>query len=87
MEWIGYIAAVAASIWVYRDAKSRYSSHPGLWAFGVLMVLIVFLPLYLWFRPKKPCTAISKHCPHCAKPYEGTPNFCPTCGQTLKSEE
>lgn len=84
MEWIGYLAAVAAAIWVYRDAKERKSSSPWLWSLGVLLVLVVFFPLYLIFRPKKRNTDEPVVCPHCNKTVEGSPPFCPACGQILK---
>lgn len=83
MEWIGYLAAVIASIWVYRDAKKRESKSPWLWALGVLAVLIVFFPLYLIFRPKKKIIAEPVPCPHCGKLVEGKPPFCSACGQIL----
>ena len=42
-------------LWVYRDAARRYQSltMPLLWAIAVFLALIVFLPLYLMFRPPK----------------------------------
>ena len=50
---IGLMIAGGVAYWVYTDAKKRESSHPILWSLGVLLLLIVFLPLYLIFRPKK----------------------------------
>lgn len=85
MEWIGYLAAVIAAIWVHRDAKARGSKHPWLWAFGVLMILVVFLPLYLIFRPKKKTAGEPDAvCTGCGKPIEGNYPFCPACGQIRK---
>lgn len=80
-EWVGYVAAMIAAVWVYRDAKQRESKRPLLWAIGVLGVLIVFLPLYLIFRPRKKTAPIP--CPHCGKMTEGKTPFCPDCGQIL----
>lgn len=46
---------VPVCLWVYRDARARYPgpAKPLLWALLVFMVLIVFLPLYLFLRPPK----------------------------------
>jgi hypothetical protein len=46
---------VPVCAWVYRDARSRYPGPgmPLLWAALVFLVLIVFLPLYLFVRPPK----------------------------------
>lgn len=52
---IGIIIVLLIGIWVYKDAQKRYpknSSAPGFWTLGVWLLLIVFLPLYLIFRPK-----------------------------------
>jgi len=85
VEWIGYLLAVVAAIWVHRDAKARASKHPWLWAFGVLMILIVFLPLYLIFRPKKKAAGeLVPTCSSCGKTIEGDYPFCPACGQIRK---
>ena len=72
------------SAWVYSDAKSRGSRSPALWAFWVLLIMIIFLPLYLAMRPVK--IATSKQpilCPHCGKYYEPPVKFCPNCGHEL----
>jgi uncharacterized membrane protein len=41
--------------WVFRDARKRYNGLglPLLWVILVFLVLIVFLPLYLFIRPPK----------------------------------
>lgn len=46
---------VPVCVWVFRDARSRYPGPglPLLWAALVFLVLIVFLPLYLFIRPPK----------------------------------
>jgi cbb3-type cytochrome oxidase subunit 3/predicted nucleic acid-binding Zn ribbon protein len=52
---IGFIVAILAGVWVYKDAEKRYpeeSSAPGHWSLGTILLLIVFLPLYLIFRPR-----------------------------------
>ena len=40
-------APVFAAVWVYWDARSRGMHNAGAWAFGVLLVIVAFLPLYL----------------------------------------
>jgi uncharacterized membrane protein len=52
---IGVSIAFVVSIWVLIDARHRGASMGValLWWFGVFMLLIVFLPLYLIARPKK----------------------------------
>jgi hypothetical protein len=44
---------VPVCFWVYNDARMRYNNEaaPVLWAVSVFAALIVFLPLYLVFRP------------------------------------
>ena len=81
MEIIGILILLVTTGWVYSDAKDRGSSSPGLWAFGTLCLLIVFLPLYLIMRPSK--NRASKLCPHCGKYYNDNPVFCPNCGQEI----
>lgn len=46
---------VPVCLWVFRDARKRYDGTglPLLWAVLVFLVLIVFLPLYLFIRPPK----------------------------------
>ena len=52
-EIAGVFIAFGTSIWVYKDAKKRENTHPILWALGVFILLIIFLPLYLYFRNKE----------------------------------
>lgn len=81
---IGIFIAFLVSIFVYKDAKSRNSSSPVLWAVSVFAFLIIFLPLYLIMRPSKPDTILTKKapqlCPHCGKYFEPPVTFCPHCG-------
>ncbi|MRR10393.1 hypothetical protein EG831_10040 [bacterium] len=46
---------VPVCFWVYNDARMRYNTRtaPALWAASVFAALIVFLPLYLVFRPRR----------------------------------
>ena len=57
---ISFALLFGATVWVYVDAKALGSdrgqsprlvnTHPKLWAAGVFLLLIVFLPLYLVVR-------------------------------------
>lgn len=84
---VGLGIALFVACWVYKDAKSRNSSAPALWAIGVFALLIVFLPLYLIMRPSKTDITLTKAapmlCPHCGKYYEPPVTFCPHCGTKL----
>ena len=91
MEWLGIVFLIISAAWVYSDAKDRNSSSPVLWAVGVIMLWIIFFPLYFIMRPKKstPPSLLQQKpslCPYCGKYYEGTPSFCPNCGKNLKGE-
>lgn len=87
MEWIGIVFVVICAAWAYSDAKDRNSSSPGLWALGIILLWIIFFPLYFFMRPKKsnlPQVSVSL-CPHCGKYYDNAPPFCPNCGNSLKN--
>jgi hypothetical protein len=54
---LGILLAIAATYWVFTDsrAQGREIGLTVLWAFGVLLLPIVFLPLYFFFgRKNKP---------------------------------
>jgi hypothetical protein len=90
------LLSLIAAVWVFYDSqKWGYSLWRGLlWAVGVSLLLIVFLPLYLVARSKRreifareqetkappPLTS----CFYCGQGYEGDPKVCPHCGQSLK---
>ena len=82
---IFYFVELLLACWVYHDAKTRGSSSPFLWAVGVFIFFIIFLPLYLLMRPSKieTVTRTPLLCPHCGKYYEPPVNFCPNCGKEL----
>jgi len=87
---------LVAALWVFYDSQKRgYSVGKGLlWAVGVFLVLIIFLPLYLVARKRRerllaqasrtqtPPSMTS--CFYCGQGYEGDPPICPHCGQNLK---
>lgn len=92
MEYLLPIAFLLISAgWVYSNAKDRGSSAPGLWAAGVVLLWIVFFPLYFFLRPsKKPPTPVFSTppspptlCPHCGKYFAGAATFCPYCGKPI----
>ncbi|MBR2518438.1 MAG: hypothetical protein IKE46_01420 [Selenomonadaceae bacterium] len=84
---IGLGIAFLISLWVFNDAKSRGSSAPVLWAIGVFLLLIIFLPAYLLMRPSKKDVTLVKNapqlCPHCGKYYEPPVTYCPHCGNKV----
>ena len=58
MEFIatltGLIISLVLAVWVIRDASRRQTqTAPFLWGLGVLLVWMLFLPLYLTKRPLK----------------------------------
>ncbi|MFQ6079667.1 MAG: hypothetical protein ACE5NJ_11115 [Thermodesulfobacteriota bacterium] len=55
IRFIGLLVAIAFAFWVHQDAKKR-GKTPGkalAWAAGVLLLWVVFLPLWLLTRPKE----------------------------------
>jgi hypothetical protein len=90
------LLTLGIALWVFFDSQKRgYSVWKGLmWAVLVFMMLIVFLPLYLFTSRRKavlqtqeqeeqPVEEATK-CFYCGKPYPGNPSLCPNCGQSLK---
>ncbi len=90
MKLIGLLIAIIIATWVFFDAKSRGKSHGVAfgWFLGTLFLLVIFLPLWFIFRPKRVLEISTvekpKHCDHCGKQYEGTPFFCTNCGKALR---
>jgi hypothetical protein len=89
---------VAASAWVYSDAKTRGKGDGEalIWSILTFALLIVFLPLWLIMRPVTPGEVVSptlavpqggvKLCARCGKYYDGDPSFCPNCGESLQAQ-
>lgn len=88
-ELIGFLIALAAAFWVFSDAKARGLSTGKalLWFLGTLFLLIIFLPFWLLTRPKQvyAIQSIGRQtlCMHCGRSYEGSPNYCPSCGKQI----
>ncbi len=85
-RFIGLIVAAGVAIWVYLDAKKRgYKTLAAVgWMLGVFLLMIVFLPLYLFLRARKvKQVEILIPCKYCGKYYEGSPIYCPNCGHKV----
>lgn len=85
-SFIGLIVAAGVAIWVYIDAKKRgYKTLAAVgWMLGVFLLMIVFLPLYLFLRARKvKQVEILIPCKYCGKYYEGSPIYCPNCGHKV----
>lgn len=89
---IAFVVLIFIGMWAYKDAVSRGKStgEALFWAIGIFLLLIIFLPLWLFIRPAVKTPAIvhaqvhePKLCPHCGKYYDNTPSFCPNCGAKL----
>ena len=102
MATIGLLIAALAAYWVFTDCKKygHPTSTAALWAVGTLAMMIVFLPLYLFFG-RKPYLKKSGHdertidveaiavedaifCPMCGKTVKEEFKVCPYCSYTLK---
>ena len=91
-----YLLPLIVALWVFFDSqKHGYTFSQGLlWAIGVFFLLIIFLPLYFFYRNKRkrgaavpaqaPILSSSTACFYCGRPYQGDPKICPNCGQNLK---
>jgi uncharacterized paraquat-inducible protein A len=91
------LVSLIVAIWVFYDSqKWGYTVWRGLlWAMGVFLALIIFLPLYLVARKKRErLTAEAQKtqsptpltiCFYCRQGYEGEPDVCPHCGQKLRA--
>jgi len=96
--FIVFVVPMIVAMWVYFDSqKHGYTFTQGLfWAIGVFCLLIVFLPLYLFYRNKRkqlakipgrtPALSSATPCFYCGRPYPGDPKTCPHCGQSLKPQ-
>jgi len=94
---IGLLAALIAAAWVYTDARTLAergirvggtSWKPGGWAAATFLVLILFLPMYLYQRSRAlrtapPPAAPHPFCPQCSAAVPPDAAFCPQCGSRL----
>lgn len=86
MRFIGLLIAAAVAVWVYMDAKSKgYKTISAVgWMLGVFLLMIVFLPWYLFTRPRQSQVEILTPCKYCGRHYEGSPAYCPNCGHKVE---
>lgn len=91
MKFIFFIVVLAIAFWVFSDARARGKSLlvALFWFLGTMMLMIVFLPLWLFVRPKRGYVIVDSDkpmmCMHCGKYYDGAPAFCSNCGGSLRS--
>jgi len=91
---IGFVIALLIAIWVAQDANKR-GMNGVLWAIGVFLVCIIFLPIYLIVRkpllsqqpygyppPGPPQPPQAGHfCSNCGAPVQPGVRFCGNCGK------
>lgn len=77
-----------AAVWVYFNARKRYDSagKPFLWALGVFLMLIIFLPLYFVMRPRPLEERKVIYCESCGEYNPVTSAYCKHCGAQLAQE-
>jgi hypothetical protein len=86
IRFLGFFVAIALAFWVYHDAKRRgkTSGKAVAWAVGVLFLWIVFMPLWLFTRPKELAGegdfGHMMVCPSCGCNIDREDSFCPHCG-------
>jgi len=78
-----------AAVWVYFNARKRYESAGTafLWALGVFLMLIIFLPLYFIVRPRplEEQRAVV-YCKSCGQYNPMGSEYCKHCGTQLTQE-
>lgn len=90
----GMLIAAIIAMWVILDATRR--GKPALsavgWGVGVFLALILFLPLYLFFRGRESggvaatkASQAATPCRYCGLFFAGDPDYCPHCQKQLKS--
>ncbi|HID92831.1 MAG TPA: hypothetical protein EYP60_01930, partial [bacterium (Candidatus Stahlbacteria)] len=55
VDWIiGFLPILTFVAWVYSDAKKRGHNYPFRWALSILLLFVIFLPLWFIKRPRLP---------------------------------
>ena len=89
IRFVGFVVAIVLAFWVYHDAMKRgkTSGKALAWAVGVLLLWIVFFPLWLFIRPKQLIeegdVEYMTVCPSCGGYVDRDASFCPHCGHRL----
>lgn len=97
---VGAVIALLIAIAVHRDARKRgLEPRAALgWSIGTFLLLIVFLPLYLWKRrefsaspgeiktPQTPSAPLAGvPCRYCGYENAGNSDYCGKCGRQMRS--
>jgi len=94
---VGALLAAGTAVWVNLDARKRgLQPRAALgWSAGVFLLLIVFLPLYLWTRTKSSSSSAASPrpiapiagvpCRYCGYANAGDPDYCGKCGRQMRS--
>ena len=90
---IGLLAALLAAAWVYTDARALAERDvrvggtnwkPIGWAAATFLVLILFLPMYLYQRSKAlQVTVPASLCADCGAGLPPNAAYCPRCGNQV----
>jgi ribosomal protein L37E len=89
--FIVLLVILVISIFVYNDAKQRGRSKvvAFLWLIGTFFLFIPIFPLWIIVRNFTAAGTVSGRkailCANCGKYYEGTPSYCPNCGNPIKT--
>jgi hypothetical protein len=80
---LGLLVSIGVAFWVGWDARRR-GMDPGAWAAGVLLLLIVFLPLYFLFRNPilQADHSGGNYCSQCGGTLSPAAKFCTRCGRS-----
>ena len=85
--FISILIPLVAGFWVYLDAKEkgRTDEKALLWGCGTFLLLIVFLPLWFFYRNSSEQRENVKQCPGCRRFLQNMPwaSYCPYCGSSL----
>lgn len=96
---VGILLAALIAGWVRSDAQ-KHGFKPAAalgWSLGVFLLMIVFLPAYLWVRrgysPEKPGAPSRPNaapiagvpCRYCGYENVGNPDYCGKCGRQMRS--
>jgi len=91
---VGLVIAGVVAVFVYQDAVNwrneelavlgQSTVSPGLWGFGVFMLMIVFLPIYL-IRRSSAKGRLMRVCPWCGQRIAIRTQVCPYCRRDVNT--